>query len=239
MPLILNIESTTTMCSVALAQDGELLALREKNEGYSHAENLTVFCEEVMREAGKKFPELDAVAVSKGPGSYTGLRIGVSAAKGFCFALSKPLISISTLKALTYNFLRNNPVMVSEARAKRERVEPCQPAYIPMLDARRMEVYCAAYDHQLKEFLPVQAHILTEHSFETLRKDYTLYLFGDGAAKAKAVLHGEAIHIIENIFPSASAMVHFSEEAFAQKQFEDLAYFEPYYLKEFFLKQQK
>lgn len=229
MPLILNIESATTACSVALSCDGEILSLRERNEGYSHAENLTVFCEEVMKEAGKSFSDLDAIAVSKGPGSYTGLRIGVSAAKGFAFALSKPLISVPTLKALTYHLLRNLPAHLNTG----------QRAYIPMLDARRMEVYCAGYNLELKELLPVQAHILTENSFSELRKDHSLVLFGDGAGKAKDVLQGEDVLIFGNIFPSASAMIHFSEEAFSQKHFEDVAYFEPYYLKDFITGQKK
>ena len=140
MPLILNIETATEFCSVALARDGKLLSLRESQSGYSHAENITVFISEVIREAGVSLNDLDAIAVSKGPGSYTGLRIGVSTAKGLCFALDKPLLAVYTLQALTVGFFN------SKFEIRNSKLFFC-----PMLDARRMEVYCAVYDSELNE----------------------------------------------------------------------------------------
>ena len=236
MALILNIETATTVCSVALAKDGELLALKEINNGYTHAENLTVFIEELIKEAKIKFTDLDAVAISKGPGSYTGLRIGVSTAKGLCYGLGIPLIALSTLKSLTLQVKSQK----SEVRSQKEkeslvpRPSSLVPLLCPMLDARRMEVYCALYNDQLNELEPIQAKIIDEHSFEEHLKKHAIYFFGDGAAKCREKLgaNGNAI-FIDNVFPSAAAMISFSEAAFNAKQFEDLAYFEPYYLKDF------
>jgi tRNA threonylcarbamoyladenosine biosynthesis protein TsaB len=224
MSLILSIETATTMCSVALGRDGRLLAFKELNAGYTHAENLTVFMEEVMKTAGMEFSQLDAVAVSKGPGSYTGLRIGVSAAKGLCYALDKPLISIGTLRAMVPLLLSTHP----ELRSADSRL------FCPMLDARRMEVYCAVYDASGKEVMPVTAKIIDESSFSGLLNEHRVVFFGDGAAKCKEALshHDNAI-FKENIFPSAKAMAALAEEKFQKKEFEDVAYFEPFYLKGF------
>ncbi len=176
-----------------------------------------------MKQAGKKLGELDAVAVSKGPGSYTGLRIGVSAAKGFCFALEKPLIAVPTLLS-----------MASSQLAINDQRSTINNLLVPMIDARRMEVYCAAYDQELNEIMPVQAKIIDESSFSELASGHSLALFGDGASKCKAVLENKrGFSFIDNVFPSAKDMAGLSEKAFAEKRFEDLAYFEPFYLKDF------
>ncbi len=222
MALILNLETATTVCSVALSENGHLLALKEINAGYTHAENLTVFIEEVMREAGKKMPELEAVSVSKGPGSYTGLRIGVSTAKGICYGLNIPLIGISTLKSLTKKVLSDHRLLVTDH------------LLCPMIDARRLEVYCALYDKELQEVAGIQAKIMDERSFEEVLKTRMIYFFGDGAGKCKVMLAANPnARFIEDVHPSAAGMISFSEEAFRAGRFEDTAYFEPYYLKDF------
>ena len=236
MGLILNLETATTVCSVALAKDGKLIALKEINNGYTHAENLTVFIEELMAEAKLHFTDLDAIAVSKGPGSYTGLRIGVSAAKGLCYALGKPLIAVSTLKCLTQKEFTIDNLQFTNDEAGLNRqlsIVNCQ-LFCPMLDARRMEVYCALFNSELQEIEPVQAKIIDEHSFADQLKENVICFFGDGAAKCKELLRSNANAVfIDDVFPSAESMISFSEEAFKQKQFEDVAYFEPFYLKDF------
>lgn len=219
MALILNIETATTVCSVSISKDDKSIAIKEINNGYTHAENLTIFIRDILSENNISLSELDAIAVSKGPGSYTGLRIGVSTAKGLCYTLNKPLIAINTLKSLTAGFINKKLT---------EKILFC-----PMLDARRMEVYCAVYDKELNEIKPTIAEIITGNSFEELLKDNTLVFFGDGAAKCKATLTHSNASFIENVYPSAAYMTKLSEEAFNKKQFEDVAYFEPYYLKDF------
>lgn len=219
MALILCLETATTVCSVALGKDGVLLAMREVNEGYTHSENLTVFAEQVLAEAGHSFSDLDAIAVSKGPGSYTGLRIGVSAAKGFCFALDKPLIAINTLRGMSEGVRGEGTGEV---------------LLCPMIDARRMEVYCAMYDVNGKETRPTAAEIITENSFEEILRDHKVLFFGDGAAKCRSKLeHQPNAVFIDNVFPSAEYLVALAEEKFRESKFEDVAYFEPYYLKDF------
>ena len=220
MALILNLETATKVCSVALGKDGSLLALKEYHGEYSHAEKLTVFVEEILKEAGLKLSDLDAIAISKGPGSYTGLRIGVSTAKGFCFALDKPLIAISTLQSMA-----NKPSL----KENTGNVLLC-----PMIDARRMEVYCAFYNMHNNLARDIAAEIIDEHSFEDILQKYKVIFLGDGAEKCKAILsqHQNAI-FADNVFPSATDMITLSESAFHDKQFEDVAYFEPYYLKDF------
>lgn len=232
MALILNIETATTVCSVALAKDGQLVSYKEQNEGYTHAENLTLFIEEVVNKSGYAFKDIDAIAVSKGPGSYTGLRIGVSTAKGLCFALDKPLISVNTLLSLSLTLSKGEGKSLNKINS--EKFLLC-----PMLDARRMEVYSAIYDFQLNTIKETSAEIIDEHFIEkTLsplgRAGEALCFFGDGAAKCKSVLSNNPNAIfVDNIFPSAKNMITLSEKAFAANQFEDMAYFEPYYLKDF------
>jgi tRNA threonylcarbamoyladenosine biosynthesis protein TsaB len=223
MPLILNIETATEVCSVALARDGKLLSIRESKSGYTHSENITVFIDEVTKETEVSLTALDAIAVSKGPGSYTGLRIGVSTAKGLCFALSKPLIAVPTLKALTTGFIGgtlNSKLQTSNF-------------FCPMLDARRMEVYCAVYDSELNEIEPTSAKIIDKNSFERFLEKNKIYFFGNGAAKCKSVINQPNAIFVEDIFASAASTIPLSERLFAEEKFEDAAYFEPFYLKDF------
>ena len=224
MGLILNLETSTTNCSVSLAVDGEILTVKELNsENYSHAEKLHVFIDEVMQESGKQMQDLDAVAVSKGPGSYTGLRIGVSAAKGLCYALDKPLISVSTLKSMASQLISEDEHVV----------------IIPVLDARRMEVYSAVFDGQLHQIRETKAEIIDENSFQEYRNLKSVHFLGSGAEKIKEVLIGEHITYHCDLIPSAKEMASISHQNFASKDFEDLAYFEPYYLKDFVLQTKK
>jgi tRNA threonylcarbamoyladenosine biosynthesis protein TsaB len=223
MAIILNLETATQVCSVVLAKDGKLLGKRELNEKNVHAEVLTPFIEEVIEEAGLKLSHLDAVAVSKGPGSYTGLRIGVSTAKGLCYSLDKPLISVGTLDSLAHYAVKKLPYSVA-------------PNHLlcPMIDARRMEVYAALFNSELHKQTEVAPLILDEQSFNDLKEGQKLILLGDGSGKTKALFkHRSQIEIHEEILCSAEGMVQISEEKFNQEDFEDLAYFEPCYLKEF------
>lgn len=223
MALILNLETATTACSVSLSRDGKLLSLKEKNGDYTHAENLTLFVEEVFKQARLRLNELDAIAVSKGPGSYTGLRIGVSTAKGLCYSLDKPLIALNTLKSMADGILLSHKEMITPSSL-----------LCPMIDARRMEVYCAVYDATCKEIKATAAEIIDENSFAELLKDNQLIFFGDGAAKCKSAFSDNVNAIfIDDIYPSAKDMITSSEEAFTKKMFEDVAYFEPFYLKDF------
>ena len=216
--MILSIESATAVCSVALSSEGRLLAIRELNEGFSHAEKLTVFIQEVITEAGVSLKELKAVAVSSGPGSYTGLRIGVSAAKGLCYALDIPLISVDTLLSMA----------AGAVNAYGESV-----LYCPLLDARRMEVYCAVYDAHLKVVNSVEAKVVDEYFLEDVVRDAKVVLFGDGAAKCKPLLMKNENFIFIKSFTSARFVSVIAEEKFTKGEFENLALFEPFYLKEF------
>ena len=222
MALILHIETATTVCSVALAKDGVLLALKEYNGDYSHSENLTLFIEDVFKKSNLKISDIDAVAVSIGPGSYTGLRIGVSTAKGLCYSLNKPLIGIETLKSLALEAqISNFKFQISDL-------------ICPMLDARRMEVYCAIFDKDLNYIKPTTAEIIDENSFSELLEKNRIVFFGDGAAKCKNILkHNKNTVFLNDIFPSAKDMILLAENAFMNKQFENVAYFEPFYLKDF------
>ncbi|MDQ3111013.1 MAG: tRNA (adenosine(37)-N6)-threonylcarbamoyltransferase complex dimerization subunit type 1 TsaB [Bacteroidota bacterium] len=216
---LLLIESSTSVCSVALSRDGKVVAIREVNEPNKHAELLTVFCDEVVKEGNISFKELDAVAVSKGPGSYTGLRIGVSAAKGICYALNKPLIAIGTLDAM--------------AEGMKTDVKPGE-LLCPMLDARRMEVYCAIYDHEGNVIEPVEPHVLNEDSFSVLLAEKCIIFSGDGMPKAKEMLSRFPNAVFTNAGNcSAKHLLVGAEKKFLAKDFEDVAYFEPFYLKTF------
>lgn len=224
MGLILNLETATTVCSVSLAKDGQLLAIKELNEDYTHAENLTLFIEDVCRQGKIRLSEIDAIAISKGPGSYTGLRIGVSTTKGLCYSLDKPLIAVNTLEHLALAAISNS----------KGRIPILDSLFCPMIDARRMEVYCAMYDSNGNEVKSTAAVIIDELSFSKQLKDHTIYFFGDGAAKCKTILGQNSNAIfMDGIFPSAKDMISLSEKAFNEKQFENVAYFEPFYLKDF------
>lgn len=218
MSYILNIETATKNCSVALARDGKTVLCREiAEQGYSHAERLHVFIEEVIKESNTSFADLQAIAVSKGPGSYTGLRIGVSAAKGLCFALGIPLIAVDTLAILAQHLSVEDGLI------------------IPMIDARRMEVYSAVFNSQQQKIREVQAEILTEESFSGYED--MLHFVGDSNEKAKTVLtKSNFVFHDAAVFPSATNMAALSFAKFQKNNFEDVAYFEPYYLKDFMIK---
>ena len=202
---------------MSLAKDGQTILCKEiAEQGYSHAERLHVFIEEILKETNVKIQELHAVAVSKGPGSYTGLRIGVSTAKGLCYALGIPLIALDTLQVLAHQVSVDNGIIV------------------PMLDARRMEVYSAIFDKNHDNIKAVQAEVLTEDSYSEFTE--TLYFIGDCQEKCQTVLTQPNFKFIpEIVFPSASQMSQLSYEKFNQNDFEDVAYFEPFYLKDFLL----
>lgn len=220
MAYLLHIESTSTVCSVAISRDAELIAIKEINNGYTHAENLHVFIEQLLFETSLQAKDLNAISVSSGPGSYTGLRIGFSAAKGLTYALQIPLITIDTLKALCSE--------VTNAENK-------NAIYCPLLDARRMEVYCAIYDNQLKEIMAVQPLVLNEESIKVFNQTKDIYFFGDGMPKAKALLQTlPNVHFIDDITASASSMIELAFQKYIIQDFADMAYVEPNYLKEFF-----
>ncbi len=224
MANILNIETSTSVCSVALTINGEVVSLQESNTKNSHSELITKYSNNAVAESGLKLTDLDAVAVSKGPGSYTGLRIGVSTAKGFCYGLGTPLIAVNTLEAMA-NGMRKLPELNSTAS---------NTIICPMIDARRMEVYTALYSVNLKELEATSAKIITNDSFGDLLKDNKIIFGGDGSQKCKDLLiHQPNAIFIDNFLPSASYIGDLAEQKFAKKEFEDTAYFEPYYLKDF------
>jgi tRNA threonylcarbamoyladenosine biosynthesis protein TsaB len=220
--LILNIETATDVCSVALAGDGELLSLREQRQGQSHAKMLTTLIAECLSDSGVSLKQLDAVSVSKGPGSFTGLRIGVATAKGLCYSLDKPLISVNTLLSMSYVCFHV--------------IKPgLDVIFCPMIDARRMEVYTALIDSEFEFVKETSADILDSSSFAEILKEKRLIFFGDGMAKFKAVHQGSANSIFaESVHPSATGMIRFSEKSYIERRFEEVAYFEPFYLKDFY-----
>ncbi|QVY64318.1 tRNA (adenosine(37)-N6)-threonylcarbamoyltransferase complex dimerization subunit type 1 TsaB [Polaribacter sp. Q13] len=216
MAIILNLETATKNCSVSIAKDGKVIALKELNNGnYSHAEVLHPFILEVLKEVNLTSKEIDAVAVSKGPGSYTGLRIGVSAAKGLCFAFDKPLISIKTLESLAHAISIDKGIIV------------------PMLDARRMEVYAAVFNENYEQIRDIKAEIIDENSFSDYLGAGIVTFLGDGAHKCKEVITHKNAVFVDAIFPSAKEMAELSFIKYKKNDIEDVAYFEPFYLKDF------
>ncbi|MFM7728381.1 MAG: tRNA (adenosine(37)-N6)-threonylcarbamoyltransferase complex dimerization subunit type 1 TsaB [Flavobacteriales bacterium] len=221
MPILLCIESATTVCSVSLVRDGHVLSVRESSEGLNHAEKLTVFVEEVFHEAGVPMSDIDGVAVSGGPGSYTGLRIGVSTAKGLCWALDKPLLAI--------------PTLLSMANGVRTVVDPESNAILcPMLDARRMEVYTAAFSLQLDEIASVEAVVLDQLSFKSLLDTSQVYFFGDGMAKSKELL-GQYPNacFVDGFVQSSVHLYGPAAAALKAGRTDHVALYEPFYFKEF------
>ena len=217
MALFLLIETATKSCSVSLSSENKIIACKEEvNEQYSHAEKLTVFITELFKTQDFTIKDLDAVAVSKGPGSYTGLRISVSTAKGLCYALDIPLISVSTLKAMAFGM------------AQKEKSD----LYCPMIDARRMEVYNAFYNSTNKEIRGIQADIIEACSYQK-ELDKKVLFFGDGTEKCKQMIQHPNARFIDGFFPSSKDMLEIANEKFAEKDFEDVVYFEPFYLKDF------
>ena len=221
--MILCLETATPVCSVALNDGCCTIALRETEGQNAHSEKITNFIREVMETAHIDYHQLDAVAVSKGPGSYTGLRIGVSTAKGICYAADLPLMAVDTLEAMAYGM-----------RAKLGSQIADNDLLVPMIDARRMEVYASIFDTHLNKIEDTAARVIDENSFEDLRKDHHLWLFGDGAPKLKKVFENQPnITIVDGFKPSAAYMLPLVEKALREQDFVDVAYFEPFYLKDF------
>ena len=224
MSLILCIETGTDICSVGIARDGELMSLRESDQGRDHAKQVAVFVDELLRETGVKPDELDAVAVGMGPGSYTGLRIGVSFAKGLCYGLNIPLLAVGSLEALT-------DVAIKDYEAGIIQVEGWDEALLcPMVDARRMEVYTQIFNSRCESQSEVSAEIITEDSFSQWRSKGKLVIFGNGAAKCQEMLP-DAIYI--DVAPSARGLTRIAHQLFEAGKTVDIAYFEPFYLKDF------
>jgi tRNA threonylcarbamoyladenosine biosynthesis protein TsaB len=220
---LLFLETATSVCSVALSEDETLLSIRESNSANSHAEKITVFIEEVLKESNTHIKNLDAVIVSKGPGSYTGLRIGVSTAKALCFSLDIPVISTDTLLSIA------NGMKIIHPELFQKDITVC-----PMIDARRMEVYCALFDNRLNKIKDTEAIILTEAFFEEFTDEKPLIIAGDGSAKCQPLITGNKnITEITGFNLSSRFMIQEGWHKFSNKIFENTAYFEPYYLKEF------
>lgn len=220
MALILCIETATEVCSAALFDDGLLVHEKSIAEGNMHASHLHLLIQDIMLVAGIKPNAIKAVAVSKGPGSYTGLRVGVATAKGLCYALNIPLIAINTLQSLTYGFMQSNKVIPNQL-------------FIPMLDAKRMEVYTAVFNNQLITVEPTKAEVIDENSFEKYT-DRTVAFFGNGALKCKSILQKNFNGSLFLDFAcNAKFMGSMAQQAYHKKEFESLSHFEPFYLKDF------
>lgn len=220
MPYILNIETATNVCSVAISNGNEIIFQKEETNGPSHATLLGVFVNEAVTFLRTKNKTLDAVAVSCGPGSYTGLRIGISEAKGICFGFNIPLIAINTPLIMAKRVLAENNIDKD--------VILC-----PMIDARRMEVYAALYNQSLEEVRTTQADIVDESSYAEFLDKNTIMFFGNGADKCKSSITSSNAIFLDNIYPQATQMIELANDAYENKQFVDAAYFEPFYLKEF------
>lgn len=221
MSLILSLETSVKNCSVALHRGGELVSTEEIHIEHAHASKLAVLIDEVLNEASVEAGQLAAVAVSSGPGSYTGLRIGTSTAKGLCFALDIPLLAVGSLELLAYQMSPQNT----------------RQAYLcPMIDARRMEVYCEVFDANLKTVSPVEAKVIDSTSFADLLAGHEVIFFGDGSAKCAEQLTHPNATFVPGIFPVASAMGAIVYQKLQAGQVEDVLNFEPYYLKEFMIK---
>ncbi len=218
MPCILHIETSTSICSVASSVDGHVIFNKENKTGGSHASCLGLYMAEAVEFVRNKGLRPDAVAVSSGPGSYTGLRIGVSEAKGLCYGLGIPLIAVPSLKIMADAVIRSG-------------VEA--DFYCPMIDARRMEVYAVVYDKQMDEIREVKADIVDETTYSDYLCRGRIAFFGNGSEKCKPVISSLKADFIADVYPAASSMVTLAEQSYENKVFEDVAYFEPFYLKEF------
>ena len=225
MAIILIIETSTEICSVALTQNDLIIDLIETSEGQNHARLVTVFAEQLLQRNKLKAENLDAVAVSKGPGSYTGLRIGVSTAKGICYAAGIPLIAVGTLEAMASHIARNPS---EYSIPENEEVLFC-----PMIDARRMEVYSMLLDKDGTILEPITAEIIDESFLTKELSEKKIVFFGNGSEKCKSVIHSPNAVFIPEIKASAQYMSNLVNQAYNNKQFEDVAYFEPFYLKDF------
>jgi len=228
--MILCLETATNLCSVAICDSAGVVSLRESNELKSHASMLTVFIEELMKEGGVRFHDLEAVAVSKGPGSYTGLRIGVSVAKGIAYAASIPLLAVDTTLAMFHGLY---------GKMLKEKGSDINTLFCPMLDARRMEVYYSIYDSSGRMVKEISAEIIDESSFKEILDTQKMIFFGDGALKCKEVIKRQNA-VFEDDFRISASYLHVpAYNAFMDKRFEDVAYFEPFYLKDFITTKQR
>ena len=217
MALLLTIETTTKNCSVALFNNNKLIQVKEKfSEKYIHAEQLTSFIYLLMDEHNIKLNQLDCVVLSKGPGSYTGLRVGTSTAKGICYALDIPLVVVSTLKSMAYGILESEDYNF----------------YCPMIDARRMEVFAAIYDSENNQIREVRSDIVDEKTYSDFLESKVLF-FGDGSAKCRSIIKHKNAFFIDDFLPSAKHLGRIGFSKYLANNFEDVAYFEPYYLKDF------
>jgi universal bacterial protein yeaZ len=227
MSCILSIDTSTNVCSVAVSQDGTCIFDKVDNSGSNHAEKLGTFVDEALAFVDSHELTLDAVAVSCGPGSYTGLRIGVSMAKGICYGRNIKLLAVPTLELLAVPILLHHESIEEEA------------LLVPMIDARRMEVYSAVYDRSLKAVRSIQADVVDGDTYKEFLDKGPVYFFGDGAEKCMEVIHHPNAHLIKNIEPVAKNMFPLAEKRMAEGKFEDVAYFVPFYLKDFVAKQAK
>lgn len=225
MSCILNIDTSTNVCSVAVSQDGACIFDKEDHSGSNHAERLGAFVDEALSFIDNHAIPLDAVAVSCGPGSYTGLRIGVSMAKGICYGRDVKLLAVPTLELLCV------PVLL------REMVADDDALLCPMLDARRMEVYAQLFTRSLREVRPIQADVVDADTYREYLDKHPVYFFGNGAMKCKEVIDHPNAHFIEGIEALAKNMLPLAERRMAREEFEDVAYFVPFYLKDFVAKQ--
>jgi tRNA threonylcarbamoyladenosine biosynthesis protein TsaB len=217
---LLHIESTSTVCSVAVSENNTLIAIKEINDGFTHAENLHLFIQSVLQQVGLTLNQLHGISISSGPGSYTGLRIGFASAKGLAYALSIPLIKVDTLQSLSRS--------VIESVNK-------DAYYCPLIDARRMEVYYAAHNIELIEIQRPANLILTENTISIFDLDKDIYFFGDGLEKSKSILGQlKRANFVENIVPSSKYLISLAFDKYTKNEFEDLAYTEPFYLKDFY-----
>ena len=221
MSCILHIETSTTVCSVALSEDGQCIYHDEDRSGQNHSERIGTFVDAALSFADSHAIPLDAVAVSAGPGSYTGLRIGVSMAKGICYALNLPLVAVPTLELLAVPVLLRHDDL------------PADALLCPMIDARRMEVYSALYDRALHTVREIRAEVVEPGAYDEMLARHPVYFFGDGAEKCKSVITHPNAHFIDNIQPLAKNMSPLAEKRLITRQTEDVAYFEPFYLKDF------
>ncbi len=229
MPVILHVETSTRVCSAGISKDGSIIAAREDNSGgHSHSTLLTCFIDEVISEAGIVAADVSAVAASSGPGSYTGLRIGVSVAKGFCYARDIPLIAADTMLALADNAL----IKLSE---EKQFISPAaiETILCPMIDARRMEVYHALFRHDLTKVAGTAASVIDKDSFSDILESGKIIFFGDGADKCKNLIISNNAFFLEGVWPSVYGMVREAEMKYSKGDFVDVAYFEPFYLKDF------
>lgn len=225
MSCILNIDTSTNVCSVAVSQDGACIFDKEDHSGPNHAERLGAFVDEALSFIDNHAIPLDAVAVSCGPGSYTGLRIGVSMAKGICYGRDVKLLAVPTLELLCV------PVLL------REMVTDDDALLCPMLDARRMEVYAQLFTRSLRKVRPIQADVVDADTYREYLDKHPVYFFGNGAMKCKEVIDHPNAHFIEGIEALAKNMLPLAERRMAREEFEDVAYFVPFYLKDFVAKQ--